>query len=592
MLRELEKQSDQSAQILLFEACRELDYEKAFLAIKKGANVNVMASFTPGDTCIYSKKDLKFSPLGLVAMHGKTKLFTTDESDRKACKIATLLLKNDAELDTLDSGDMGNSPLHWAIVTYKKNLCKLFIQIASICQKKVINLHNQPAIPQYGTNTPLLLALRVFSQSLVHNTLDLEISELLIAAGADVNALDYHQQSALHWAAILRLPESFFNLLIDNHANYFPNKYGKTPKALYETTLQESMVDPSMPPSSCRDLGFHLVDWSEGAGKCHHYTERALGNRNSSYQPEVSEMLNMFEITLSSEEDHIDSKELDYKPEDVDLLNPEIVEPEDKDVLVKTKHDDIPITAFFKPELIHLQSERITIGDVCLTIKNSQTSDYELSVTQSRMEKHEYRLSLEKEEARAIVDAIKISTDFLIDILEKMGSPGIQLAELLKTQVILKTSLLGSAVKTCNIENIDIYINDKTLINAQDADGFTALHWAAMRRHEGLISRLLGHGADPSIKNKYDRTPVDYYVYQIRAADFKEFADKTEYKMLQDCLEGGDTFMPEFNEVFDSFMRKHLVAHVRNSKSINKEQFNINEEILEEVSKEKGPCLM
>jgi ankyrin repeat protein len=36
--------------------------------------------------------------------------------------------------------------------------------------------------------------------------------------------------------------------------------------------------------------------------------------------------------------------------------------------------------------------------------------------------------------------------------------------------------------------------------NAQEKDGWTALHWASHKAHIKILQTLLAHGADPSIK--------------------------------------------------------------------------------------------
>lgn len=55
----------------------------------------------------YSEENLRFSPLSLIAMHGKTKLFSAPATDEKACEIAKLLLNHGANTD--DSGQYPNS---------------------------------------------------------------------------------------------------------------------------------------------------------------------------------------------------------------------------------------------------------------------------------------------------------------------------------------------------------------------------------------------------------------------------------------------------------------------------------------------------
>ncbi|WP_339045175.1 ankyrin repeat domain-containing protein [Candidatus Mesenet endosymbiont of Agriotes lineatus] len=69
--------------------------------------------------------------------------------------------------------------------------------------------------------------------------------------------------------------------------------------------------------------------------------------------------------------------------------------------------------------------------------------------------------------------------------------------------------LKGHDVQRCivdeilNHRDIEKYINDKTIC------GDTALHIACARRDERFIIQLLEKGANPWIKNKYNKTPID-----------------------------------------------------------------------------------
>lgn len=287
---------DLPAQTLLFEGCRELDYEKVSRAIDQGADVNRMASYISGDTVIYTIENVCFSPLSLVAMHGRTQLLRAQTSDEQAVNIASLLLKQGAKLTTLDMGDMGNSPLHWAITTFKGKLCNLFIQHAVSTRSNVINLPNQPVNPNYGSHPPLILALKVYSQYLVHKTYHSNVAELLIKAGADVDATDNHQQSALHWAAILRMPENFFKLLTARTKNYCPNEFEKTPKELYDTVLTANILgDRHL--TSFSNLNEFIVDWFSDTNRMYD-RECALECRNTNYQPAVAKMLNQLDGSM------------------------------------------------------------------------------------------------------------------------------------------------------------------------------------------------------------------------------------------------------------------------------------------------------
>ena len=76
-------------------------------------------------------------------------------------------------------------------------------------------------------------------------------------------------------------------------------------------------------------------------------------------------------------------------------------------------------------------------------------------------------------------------------------------------------------------------MQDNNNINAACSEGFTALHWACMRRDEPLIIELMSHDADPSMQNNYGKTPLDYYRYQIKVDDFKLTLNYSAYQRLK-----------------------------------------------------------
>ena len=45
-------------------------------------------------------------------------------------------------------------------------------------------------------------------------------------------------------------------------------------------------------------------------------------------------------------------------------------------------------------------------------------------------------------------------------------------------------------------------------LNMQDKKGYTALHWAARKGHNSLVSALLMAGADPYMQTKKAETPL------------------------------------------------------------------------------------
>ncbi|MBA2653553.1 MAG: ankyrin repeat domain-containing protein [Gammaproteobacteria bacterium] len=275
----------------LIAGCRELNYDKVAEAIKRGADVNAKSPCTIDGSYIYNNQHTWYTPLSLVAKqsHGIT---DAHEIFIKICAIAELLLNNEANLDALDKGDMGNSPLHWAIVTLNKKLCKLFISHAINKKSDLLNQPNQPEEEYFGINTPLILALKVSCRSLLLDGFyDLEVAELLIKNGADINAINYYKQSALHWASILRLPEKFFDLLITNGAEHRPDKFNNDPIKLYKTQITYKMIDYSSAPTSFRDIDYHLPCWYDSNDIRLPYRQSFINQRNDISQPHILQLL-------------------------------------------------------------------------------------------------------------------------------------------------------------------------------------------------------------------------------------------------------------------------------------------------------------
>lgn len=252
----------------LFAACRKLDPDLVSAALLAGADANAYADGTSEDQPIFEHENLQFTPLSLVAKtnYHKSRIVGTEASDIdvKAVAVTKLLLAAGADVDKLDISDFGNSCLHWAIVTYKSRLCALLIEHAKQHKKKLINLANNPRKPHYGTNPPIILALKCASRYLWHvNKLDLTVPEMLLANGANVNAADHFKQSVLHWAAIIHAPKTFFDKLFAAKASYRVNIYGDSPSRLYERKIQLELVDiNAKEKNSFTELGFFIQDFN------------------------------------------------------------------------------------------------------------------------------------------------------------------------------------------------------------------------------------------------------------------------------------------------------------------------------------------
>ena len=153
-----------------------------------------------------------------------------------------------------------------------------------------------------------------------------------------------------------------------------------------------------------------------------------------------------------------------------------------------------------------------------------------------------------------------------------------------------KNAPLCSAVFNNEKEKIAALMQQSNNINTTCSEGFTALHWACMRRDEALISELIARGADPKIQNKYGKTALDYYCYQVRVDDFKSTLDYGTYQRLkkEGALASGPAEAKEFNLVFWNDSSKVMGAPMRNKKTLKMEIFDTNQTKKPE-SKELNP---
>ena len=68
------------------------------------------------------------------------------------------------------------------------------------------------------------------------------------------------------------------------------------------------------------------------------------------------------------------------------------------------------------------------------------------------------------------------------------------------------------------------------LINLQDSDGCTALHYAVWSRDPAKLRFLLDNGADKTIRNKYGRTALDI---------------ARKYNYTKECIEVLESYTPK-----------------------------------------------
>jgi ankyrin repeat protein len=69
-------------------------------------------------------------------------------------------------------------------------------------------------------------------------------------------------------------------------------------------------------------------------------------------------------------------------------------------------------------------------------------------------------------------------------------------------------SPLIDAVRKQDVQAVRSLLKQKAAVNAAEADGFTALHWAAQGNHLELVNLLLAAGANARAANRYSITPL------------------------------------------------------------------------------------
>ncbi|KAI8646324.1 hypothetical protein BD408DRAFT_440284 [Parasitella parasitica] len=83
-----------------------------------------------------------------------------------------------------------------------------------------------------------------------------------------------------------------------------------------------------------------------------------------------------------------------------------------------------------------------------------------------------------------------------------------------REETLREVAALGNIKATLQLAHSGVNLNSQNAMN-----GWTALHWAAHRGHEHVITTLLRSGADPLIKTKKGQTALDLAVNHDAAAD-------------------------------------------------------------------------
>src|SRR6186997_1198797 len=77
-----------------------------------------------------------------------------------------------------------------------------------------------------------------------------------------------------------------------------------------------------------------------------------------------------------------------------------------------------------------------------------------------------------------------------------------------KISVSAVGSPLIEAVKKQDVQAVRTLLKQQGNVNATEADGFTALHWAAQRNDVQLVELLIGAGANAKASTRYNITPL------------------------------------------------------------------------------------
>ncbi len=70
-------------------------------------------------------------------------------------------------------------------------------------------------------------------------------------------------------------------------------------------------------------------------------------------------------------------------------------------------------------------------------------------------------------------------------------------------------ALIHLVARVGTLEEIELLVASKALVNSTGDLGYTPLHYAAMRGRLDMTKKLLGLGANPKTQNEFGETPVD-----------------------------------------------------------------------------------
>jgi len=123
--------------------------------------------------------------------------------------------------------------------------------------------------------------------------------------------------------------------------------------------------------------------------------------------------------------------------------------------------------------------------------------------------------------------------------------------------------------EACSIGNTDVVnklLNEGVEVNSQHKiNGWTSLHWAAKRGHASIVSMLLKHGADPTVKTHKDETAFSFAV-DDKVADLLHATESGhQYMSKSEPARNGDSKMEvkDGYEFVPSYLKHPVFPHTQ-----------------------------
>ncbi|KAJ3599462.1 hypothetical protein NHX12_033423 [Muraenolepis orangiensis] len=206
---------------------------------------------------------------------GATLLAQTDRTGETALHLAARYARADAAKRLLDAGadanahdNMGRTPLHAAVAADAQGVFQILIR------NRATELNSRM---NDGT-TPLILAARLAVEGMV---------EELVHCHADINAVDDHGKSALHWAAAVNNVEATLVLLKNGANRDMQDNKEETPLFLAAREGSFEAAQVLLDHYSNRDITDHLdrLPRDTAQERMHHDIVRLLDQYNLVHSP-------------------------------------------------------------------------------------------------------------------------------------------------------------------------------------------------------------------------------------------------------------------------------------------------------------------